>query len=272
MILYYLNAWITEKKELKNFIDPNVRSDYSKLRYLVYTDNKLNGNFNALNKLIEGKALEISSIKDNFSAFEMSQPENFLSLLFALGFVSIVKNDFTTSLKIPNQTIQNIIGDFIYTAFKNIKFDLRILDFQRKVIEFLKTKSLAMFHYLADELKNHTVVRDYIDGEAIVKGFLMCYLTFSDFFEVLTEQEVNKGFVDIILNPIREEIPHGALIELKYIKRTKFSDALLQEKMDEAKKQLLKYDVSQSTLMQGKEFMKIILVFNGWEMVYCEMI
>ena len=52
MILYYLKSLIQDSKERKELIDVNVRTDYSKLKYLVYTNKKLNGNFDLLNQLI----------------------------------------------------------------------------------------------------------------------------------------------------------------------------------------------------------------------------
>ena len=51
MILYYVKSLIITKYPPDNLVNLNVRTDYSKLRYLVYTDNRLNGNFSVLQKL-----------------------------------------------------------------------------------------------------------------------------------------------------------------------------------------------------------------------------
>ncbi|MCK4441527.1 MAG: AAA family ATPase, partial [Sulfurovaceae bacterium] len=55
MILYYFDSLIRDGHEPNNLIDINVRSDYTKLRYLVYSDKKLNGNFEILNSLINNE-------------------------------------------------------------------------------------------------------------------------------------------------------------------------------------------------------------------------
>jgi hypothetical protein len=52
--------------------------------------------------LIQDKQVTITNIKDNFSAFEMLESDNFKSLLFALGFVTIEKDFLDLSLKVPN--------------------------------------------------------------------------------------------------------------------------------------------------------------------------
>ncbi|MBN2783018.1 MAG: AAA family ATPase, partial [Campylobacterales bacterium] len=71
MILYYFDSIIRHDMEPRDLIDVNVRTDYSKLKYLVYTNKKLNGNFEMLNNLILGKDVVTTNIKDNFSAFEL---------------------------------------------------------------------------------------------------------------------------------------------------------------------------------------------------------
>lgn len=107
MILYYIYHLISSQQEPDQLIDVNVRTDYSKLKYLVYTNQKLNGNFELLSRLLRDEQVTISELKDNFSAFEMLQTTNFSSFLFALGFVTIEKYRSSISLKIPNQTIKH---------------------------------------------------------------------------------------------------------------------------------------------------------------------
>ena len=82
---------------------------------------------------------------------------------------------------------------------------------------------------------------------------------------MLTEVERNKGFVDILLRKapnIEDDITEG-MIELKYIARSKFTQKLLNEKIADAKEQLEQYAIESNEI-------GVIVVFNGWEMVYCE--
>ncbi len=270
MILYYLKSFIYKNEEPRNLIDINVRTDYSKLKYLVYTSKKLNGNFDLLNQLIRDEEIIISEIKDNFSAFEMLEKENFISFLFALGFVTIQKELFQIKVRIPNQTIKKIVADFIYSAFKDVDFNIHLQKFNNLLANFALNKDLEIFHYLNEVEKTQSVIRDYIDGEGFIKGFLTAYLSLNPYYEVKTEFEVTKGFVDILLNPIKDEIVYGAIIELKYISNSKYSDKLLSEKVEEAKTQLDRYNIKDIKNMVDKPFVKIILVYKGWELVYCE--
>jgi len=267
MILYYVKSLILTQRPPDNLVDLNVRTDYSKLRYLVYTDNKLNGNFSLLHQLLGKGYVTTLELKDSFSAFELKKTNNFISLLYYLGLITIDKRyRGKIYLKIPNQTIQRIMAEYIQRALEESEiFDIDLNEFKNTLQEFAYDSSLNVFHYLAKEIEERSKVRDYISGESFVKGFFTAYLGLSPFYGVLTEQERNKGFVDIYLRTapnIEDEITEG-LIELKYIPRSKFSDKVLEKEVAQAKKQLKQYNP------QGFE-MGVVVVFSGWEMVYCE--
>jgi hypothetical protein len=267
MILYYINALILENEPPINLVDINIRTDYSKLRYLVYTNKKLNGNFNTLQKLLGNDEVTTLQIKDSFSAFDMKKEDNFISLLYYLGLTTIDRYyRGKYYFKIPNQTIRIIMAEYIQQALKeNDIFKIDLNAFQNTIQEFAYDNSLNVFKFISNEIEKNSKVRDYIDGENFIKGFLVAYLSLSPFYAVLTEVERNKGFVDILLRKapnIEDDIIEG-MIELKYIPRSKFSQKLLDEKIADAKKQLEQYAV------QNNE-MGVIVVFNGWEMVYCE--
>ena len=270
MVLYYLKEILKTGNEPEDLIDVNVRTDYTKLKYLVYTNKKLNGNFDLLNQLIQGELVTTTNIKTTFSAFEMLQPENFKSFLFSLGFLTLEKYRTSIKLSIPNQTIKKITAEFIQSAYRDISFNPFIERFNQHLENFGYEKDLKVFHYLADEVKANSVIRDYIDGENFVKGFLIAYFSLNPYYEVMSEVEMNKGFADITLNPSKDEIPYGALIELKYIPRSKYTEKLKEQKVKEAKEQLKTYDPTTITKLRDKPFVKIVLVYNGWEMVVCE--
>ncbi|NEW61314.1 AAA family ATPase [Sulfurovum sp. bin170] len=113
MILYYLKSLIRNAEEPNNLIDINVRSDYTKLRYLVYSDKKLNGNFEILNSLINNETITLDILQEYFTAYELKKSVNFISFLFSLGFITIKEYRAGIQVYIPNQTIKKIMADFI---------------------------------------------------------------------------------------------------------------------------------------------------------------
>ncbi|HFA52016.1 MAG TPA: hypothetical protein ENJ95_23615, partial [Bacteroidetes bacterium] len=265
MVLYYLNSMITENMEPRELIDINVRSDYRKIRFLIETDKKLNGNFSVLEKILTVGHVELLKIADSFSAFEIRSRNNFISLLFYLGLISIEKYETgLLTLGIPNQTIQKILAGFIQKALKEQGLlDINLDEFNLLVHRFAYFQKLDVFDYLAKQLEKNSKIRDYIAGEHFVKGFLIAYLSLNQLFEVSTEKEVTKGYVDIYLKPVTTDIPYGGVIEIKYIGRKEFTEALLEQTMAGARKQIQKYKAPEN-------FTKVILVFNGWELVLAE--
>ncbi len=271
MILYYLKSWVQKNKEPRELIDINVRSDYSKIRFLIQTDKRLNGNFSVLEKILSEGKIDVLKIVDAFSAFDIRSRSNFVSLLFYLGLITIDKYEvLDLTLKIPNQTVQKILAEFIRKALEEQKiFDINLDIFSQKLKLFSTRKDMSVFHWLGGQINAHSKVRDYISGESYIKGFLVAYLSLAPFYEVITEHEVmtehktNKGYVDIFLKPITENVPFCGAIELKYIKRKEFTEALLEEKIKDARDQLKKYKAPENTI-------KVILVFNGWELVHVE--
>ncbi|MEA3228608.1 MAG: AAA family ATPase, partial [Campylobacterota bacterium] len=265
MILYYMKALIQYNREPDDLIDVNVRTDYTKLRYLVYTNKKLNGNFEMLNNLILGKQVTTTKIKDSFSAFELTNEDNFKSFMFSLGFMTLEKNLFQLNLKIPNQTIRKLLSEFIhyaYTDFENYNISTEKID--EKLAQLAINKDLDVFHYIAEMIKNSSSIRDFIDGENFIKAYMLAYLNLNNFYTLKSEVESNKGYIDILLEPVKEEVPYGVMIELKYISRSKKKyKEILKSRIEDATKQLKQYDM-------GKKFIKIVLVFRGWEMVACK--
>jgi hypothetical protein len=103
----------------------------------------------------------------------------------------------------------------------------------------------------------------------------LAYLNVTHFFLIWPEHEMGGGFVDLYLQPFLARYPdmrYGYLIELKYIARSEFSDAKLLEKISEAATQLKKYihDERVEKLANKVTIKWLILVYNGWELVYCQ--
>lgn len=246
MALYYLNTLLQTGKEPKELIDLNIRSDYGKICYLVQTDRRLNGNSSALNELLANGRIEMPSIKSSFSAFEMQDRDNFVSLLFYLGLVSIEKyENLAYYLAIPNQTIRKVLGEFLQRSLEEgAHLDIRINRFAGHVRQLAAAGSLEVFDFLAQELARNSSIHDYISGESFIKGFLAAYLSLNPYYEVRTEDEWSKGFVDIYLHPITPDVRFAAGIELS----DELTETLLEQITAEALEQLQGYNLPENAV------------------------
>jgi len=277
LILYFIKEFRKIKKLPDNLMDDNIKVDYSKLRHLILVDQKLNGNFSRLKQILETGSVR-SKINKSFPLEHLLDENNFISLLYYFGLLSItdVKGPRQV-LSIPNLTVKKLM----YSYFRET---LREMDsFHADIYEFADhMDSMAydgnwqsVIHFITEQIKSQTSVRNYLDGERAIQMFLLAYLNLTDHYITFNEPEMNKGYADIFLEPFLAKYPdlkYGYLIELKYISRKKYSKEKQDEIIVQAKDQLEKYsrDHQLKMMCEGFVLKRIVLVYKGWELVYFE--
>ena len=131
------------------------------------------------------------------------------------------------------------------------------------------------FHYLSEQIEKQTAIRDYLNGEKVVQGFLLAYLNVVDYYITQSETEMNKGYSDIYMEPFLSkysDLQYAYLIELKYISRSKYSEEVQEEHIKDAQEQLDQYKKSNrvKNSIAHTQLKKIILIYKGWELTYSE--
>ncbi|MCY4602733.1 MAG: PD-(D/E)XK nuclease domain-containing protein, partial [Gemmatimonadetes bacterium] len=127
--------------------------------------------------------------------------------------------------------------------------------------------------FLRDALAEQTGIRDYMDGEKIVHGFVAAYLSLSQYFLLHSEYELNKGYADLYLEPFVAQYPDmqfGYVLELKYLKRSESLDeSVVAAKVQETVRQLRSYLADPSLPRHYRSVRHIGLagVVHGWEVV-----
>jgi hypothetical protein len=276
MVLYFLEHVREQAKLPDTMIDQNVRIDYKKLRHLVTVDNQLNGNFSRLKTIIETGEV-VSTLNPSFPLSQLLEPTNFVSLLHYFGLITIAgTRDGRPLLKIPNLTIKDLMYSYIRDSFQDV--DVFRLDLW-KLANLLNGMAYhgewrPLFEFLSEEIKKQTSVRDYLNGEKVIQGFLLAYLNVTQFFLLWSEKEMGGGFVDFYLEPFLARYPdmrYGYLIELEYIARTDYTEARLKKEIAEAETQLRQYanDSRIQKVAAQVPLKKLVLVFSGWELVHC---
>ncbi len=285
-ILYFVNKAIRSKKIPDNLIDDNLRMDYGKLQYLIIQDKALNGNFKRLTEIINNGGIP-SEIKKSFPFDQITQQENFISLLYFFGLLSFSGNyvEGLPFLHIPNETIKQMVFEYIRRSFENAYgFSVQMYELLLLIRKMAyRGEFKEAFEFIENEIKKQSSLRDFIDGETFVKAFYLSFLNIYDFYISASEEEMNKGYADLIMKPFYikyKDIKFAYLIELKYIKRSikdkEFED-LLQQKIQEASNQLNQYaeDEYERQMLGLPPYgmvtlKKVIIVFHGWELTYCE--
>ena len=121
MVLYYIRAVIELGCPPEKLIDVNVKTDYKKLKYLITLDKKLNGNFDRLRNIINTGKIN-SEIVESFSVESLTDKDNFISLLYYFGLLTIRSGKLNIKeFSIPNLVIKNLYYGYIREALKDVK-------------------------------------------------------------------------------------------------------------------------------------------------------
>ena len=278
MVLYYLDNSIPNRDVPTYLIDTNVRIDYGKLRHLLVTGRQLNGNFDLLRDVIGEEQVD-TRIQPGFPLKDLTKPENFLSLLHYFGLLSIRDVvERVPRLAIPNQTVKRLMYGFLRDGYRDVGvFSVNLFRFEQLMMGMAnRGEWRPVFEFLSEAIARQTGIRDYIGGEKVIQGFLAAYLSVSDYYVFRSEAELGKGHADICLEPLVARYPNlqrGYLIELKYLKRSESADeAAVAAAVEEAAAQLERYLAEERLARQfpGVRFIGLIVVFHGWEMVFCD--
>lgn len=274
LVLYFMKDVVFSGTHPSDMIDSNVQIDYTKLRHLMVLDRRLNGNFRQLTHLLADQETPVMRVVQSFPVEYLTRSENFLSLLFYFGLVSYTPQG---TLQIPNETMKHILYSYIRDGLADVH------DFTVDIVHFADVvRTMAyegawqpVLELLANKVQQQTSIRDYLEGEKVIQTFLQTYLHLVGYYAISSEREVNKGYVDILLEPLWHkyvDMRYGYVIELKYLSRSDGGAERVQAVVQQAIPQVQRY-LADSALIQrnqGATIRGIVVVFCGWELVAME--
>lgn len=272
MTLYFLNTYLSMGKPPKTMIDKNIRTDYNKIRHLIRMDKELGLNFSIIRQIVETGGTT-ALISDGFSVDEMVNPNNFKSLLYYFGMLTISGTSMGDAiLTIPNQTVREQLYTYLIDSYQQAEVfavDLyRLNNLMKDMAHSANWK--PVFAYIGQELKTQSRIREFIEGEAHIKGFLLAYLGLTNYYNVQPEYESGKGYADFYFrpNPQLNDIRYAYLLEVKYAKAND-SISKIEALEAEARQQLLQYasDPIVTQTIGEAQLRLIIVVFRTWEIV-----
>jgi hypothetical protein len=264
MILYFFDEWSTSGHFPKQLIDDNVKTDYTRLRRLISNED----NRSMLTEIIANEQVT-TQIISRFSFDNMYSQENFTSLLFYMGFLTIEKAEYNRRVKlvIPNYVIKTVLWEYFGRMLQDttgLKYRL-VNDLHEAILEMALKGNIEPFVDFIGEKIRGISFRDTLD-ELFIKGILLCYLGLTDTYRVISEREVQNGYPDLLLKKGSvygvdgPEVKFEWMLELKYIKKK--NQKQLERVREEAQDQLKEYMTSR--YMAGRPNLKAVaLIFIG---------
>ena len=276
MVLYFVDNYIRNGGDYPDYmLEDNIRTDYNKLRMLVRRDSEFGHDASVIRRIAE-QGYITAELKTGFPARSITDPRNFVSLLYYFGMLSIDGTiEGETKLIIPNQVVREQLYGYLLETYE--KEELSQKDYIRSKLSSrlaYRGEWKEYFGYIAECLHNYASQRDKQKGEPFVHGFTLAMTSLNRFYRAISEQDCPTGYVDLFLRPeldIYKDMLHSYIVEFKYVKSSE-PDSQVEAKRQEAINQanryaeteLVKSSVGHTTLH------KIVMVYKGMEMVVCE--
>ena len=285
MVLYFVYNYIDGKGRLPdNMLDSNIRTDYGKLRMLIRKDRGFEHDASVIQHIVETGGIT-AKLKDSFPSERITDPDNFVSLLYYFGLITIAgtyrgKIEF----RIPNQTVREQIYGYLTDTYRDN--DLSV----EERIHSLLMENMAydgdwkpFFEYITDTLKRFASQRDLQKGEAFVHGFTLSQTCLTSLYLPVSELDAgvrdysgrgSGGYADIYLQPmlgIYPDIEHSFVLELKYLS-SKATDAELAAARETAIGQITRYaeSVNVERTAGHTHVHRLILIWRGMDLAVAE--
>ena len=275
MVLYFVKNYIQRGKAPRDMVEDNIRIDYEKLRMLIRKDKEFAHDASIIQTLVS-EGYVTGELKKGFPAVNITNPDNFVSLLYYFGMLTISGTyEGRTKLTIPNQVVREQIYTYLLSTYNEAELNFSSYE-KNELASGLAYRGdwKAYFGYIADCLKRYTSQRDKQKGEFFVHGFTLAMTAQNRFYRPISEQDTQAGYVDIFLCPLLDiysDMKHSYIVELKYAKY-KDPENRVEELRQEAIAQANHYADTDTVkrAVGTTQLHKIVVVYKGMDMPVCE--
>ena len=271
MVIYYMRSQIDFGSAPEQMLDVNTRTDYKKLKKLMLLDGMTDKERSVIRRIAaEDKIL--GNINTSFPAERIFDRENFLSLLYYYGMLTMSGTyGSLLELSIPNNNVRKQYYEYLlteYAAEANIDFSRLQLAYYDMAFSGQWRETMEM---IAEDYKKLSSVRNAIEGERNLQGFVMASLSTNAYYVLAPEMEMKHGYCDIFLMPDKVRYPgvkHSYILELKYLKAND-SEEEAHKQWDEGVSQVRRYATDRKVELMTRDTELHLLVM---QVKVCELV
>ena len=274
MVCYYMSTLVDTGKKPDELIDPNTMTDYGKLKRLIRIDKTEGKRTEIIHNIVEEGFIK-ARVVSHFPAERMMEFGNFVSLLYYYGMLTIggVIGE-RLKLIIPNNNVRLQYYQYLLDEYSSIhSVDISGLDdyFDQAALD---GNWQPLLSFICKAYHDTTAVRQLIEGERNMQGFMNAYLTLTNYYLVAPEMEFSHGYCDFFLLPnytVYPMVAHSYILELKYLK-TDTTEAEAVQQWTEAVAQIKTYaaDRKLQTMLHGTQLHLIVVQIKGYDVVKIE--
>jgi hypothetical protein len=230
MTLYYLKKYSRQRKPPKSLLDKNIVSDYSKIKALAAIE---------LGEKEDSDSVLVADAKTNryeiMKSIAVGEPQpanltivyelkkfdsdDFLSLLFYTGYLTIDTEDSEDVLVIPNAVFKDIYLNYFSEMALEPIARLHNEESSRALSMIANHGDNRLFVQSISHILSSMDFRTFIDFDEASLARVAHQIAFGySGFQSKIERHVSLGYVDHVLLPAKIPVNFYALIEYKYVK------------------------------------------------------
>ena len=285
MVLYFVYNYTDSMGRLPDsMLDNNFRTDYGKLRMLIRKDRGFEHDASVIQHIVETGEIT-DKLKDSFPSERITDPDNFVSLLYYFGLITIVGKSLRgVRFRIPNQTVREQVYGYLTDTYRDNDLSVE----ERIHSHLMENMAIdgdwrPFFEYITETLKRFAAQRDLQKGEAFVHGFTLSQTCMTSLYLPVSELDAgvrdlsgrgSGGYADIYLQPmlgIYPDIEHSYVLELKYLP-SKATDAEVTAAREKAIGQITRYaeSVGVERTAGHTQVHRLVLVWRGMDLAVAE--
>ncbi len=212
----------------KKMLDSNVASDYRAIMRLFNIGNRQK-NYEVLEKLIQDGEI-IGAINDRYDLERDFMQDDFITLLYSMGFITIKKELFGEQyiFEIPNYVIKILY--FNYFAIEIERRNSLELDEISPLLIDLAMGKIEPFKERLNIVIKSLSNRDHAGfSEKHFQSITLALLSFANFYFIESQPEKDNKYPDIILERRDEKVPFNYMFELKWRKQSESYEGIKKE-------------------------------------------
>ncbi|MCO6490024.1 MAG: AAA family ATPase [Phaeodactylibacter sp.] len=271
MVLYFASEYSRKKRYPEDLLDPNIASDYSKIRRLFQIKGKEKEHLQYLDELLTTGEVT-ATLARQFELEQRFDRNDFISLLYYTGFITIHKSSLASVVfKMPNYVIEQIYYQYFHQVLiERSRLPAGQVDLHEIITVLALNNEIQPLIDYTQQILAALSTRDKMNfDEKYIKAIFASVLFTVGVYTIHHEFEVkksptDKGFVDILL--IKRppfETKYQFVLELKYLKKEAAARAEAVKK--EAVGQLRRYLQFDDYLQNLENLKAYVLLFVGNE-------
>ena len=270
LIMYYLQKYIEKKKHPESLVDPNLNQSGTTIKSLAELKNR-EANYEVVAEIVKERGVSgrLSPFIDVDEAYERN---DFITLLFNMGLLTIKEAGIRTRFKMPNKIIEMLYLQYL-SELEQKRLDYK-MDVQAQEIaidEMAEGGKIDQLTQLVSNFLAHTSGRTDIGlSEKEIQLIYLFIMSLTDQYMVDDEFPALRGYCDVVvLKTPASYAKYEFVIELKHLKKGEATPKRIQKAFDAGVDQIATY-MKDKRLAGRCDLKKFVVVFAGVEVVRLE--